>query len=863
MKNKLNIYVTQQYKEISSEFVKLMDLIDIQCVVHIDKLNFIYISNTYQKENHLIIYPYDKLIQFDWSECEKNSFFIYLLESYDITNTIIQLFISHSIHTFYVIKYTHDTNRTISDLYENKMSYLSIPLHEISEKYEYDILYYGNMTDRISPIITELSLHFNINTVEENCNNLYEHADVSINKHLSNAQILLILNDDDAIVSEYTLNQSMRHNIHVISERNDELLTNSAFLIPYISNIHFINEITTSTMEAVIKYLSNFIVTKNNINNFIFLNKLAPFIDININFTNIYEFALSYKYNDIYKCINDIKHNKKTFHRFNCYNCIQSIKNIQLQNFDTESKYESVLIEFRKFPHIEFLIRNTILKLGPTWKHTIVCGNCNYTFVKNIVENIDSNLTSKINVIHINVSFVDRNLYCSLLTTTNFWEQFSGEKILLYQEDTCIFKKNIDDFLKYDYIGAPWPKTQNDNKLNVGNGGFSLRSRKHMIEVIETIDPSDVNLSLNTRNYIMRSELNCVPEDIYFSTSMIDNKIGVVSTWNDARKFSQESVESEDPFAGHCFWNTNDKHKIMSLMEFKSSNSNNHMLTSIINNFYSRNIISDILNTNKVIFIDNIYAYFSQKVVNILNTQWIGILTCFNKVPTDIIDNLLNQSEFNESITNCVGIIVYHRNIPNIHLIDNVPIKYLKLPCSVQHISFDYDINKDQSKLCCIGCNIEDIATFCEMELEMTFDKSIEFINNINQLYIPNYITDSASKYDIDINIVENNDISDFIQSLHQRVIFMFANEYTHTDKIVLFIEHNIPFFINDTDSSREYLGDDYPLYYNDIIHLVTILNDYSEVQNLIQKGNEYLLQLDKTDISFEHFNSEVMKMIN
>ena len=53
MKNKLNIYVTQQYKEISSEFVKLMDLIDIQCIVHIDKLNFIYISKTYQKERVL------------------------------------------------------------------------------------------------------------------------------------------------------------------------------------------------------------------------------------------------------------------------------------------------------------------------------------------------------------------------------------------------------------------------------------------------------------------------------------------------------------------------------------------------------------------------------------------------------------------------------------------------------------------------------------------------------------------------------------------------------------------------------------------------------------------------------------------
>ena len=35
-----------------------------------------------------------------------------------------------------------------------------------------------------------------------------------------------------------------------------------------------------------------------------------------------------------------------------------------------------------------------------------------------------------------------------------------------------------DDFLSYDYIGAPWP--QYHDGLNVGNGGFSLRSRRLM-----------------------------------------------------------------------------------------------------------------------------------------------------------------------------------------------------------------------------------------------------------------------------------------------------------------------------------------------------------------------------------------------
>ena len=35
-----------------------------------------------------------------------------------------------------------------------------------------------------------------------------------------------------------------------------------------------------------------------------------------------------------------------------------------------------------------------------------------------------------------------------------------------------------DSFLKYDYIGAPWPDTLAPSHCRVGNGGFSLRSRR-------------------------------------------------------------------------------------------------------------------------------------------------------------------------------------------------------------------------------------------------------------------------------------------------------------------------------------------------------------------------------------------------
>ena len=47
---------------------------------------------------------------------------------------------------------------------------------------------------------------------------------------------------------------------------------------------------------------------------------------------------------------------------------------------------------------------------------------------------------------------------------------------LLFLDREVFEKKFFDvEFLKYDYIGAPWPQFE---MRNVGNGGFSLRSKR-------------------------------------------------------------------------------------------------------------------------------------------------------------------------------------------------------------------------------------------------------------------------------------------------------------------------------------------------------------------------------------------------
>jgi hypothetical protein len=59
---------------------------------------------------------------------------------------------------------------------------------------------------------------------------------------------------------------------------------------------------------------------------------------------------------------------------------------------------------------------------------------------------------------------------------------------LVVQDDSWILNGNLWDnqFLQFDYIGAPWPVRENSfmanngDRVRVGNGGFSLRSSKLM-----------------------------------------------------------------------------------------------------------------------------------------------------------------------------------------------------------------------------------------------------------------------------------------------------------------------------------------------------------------------------------------------
>ncbi|CAF2920964.1 unnamed protein product [Rotaria sp. Silwood2] len=121
----------------------------------------------------------------------------------------------------------------------------------------------------------------------------------------------------------------------------------------------------------------------------------------------------------------------------------------------------------------------------------------------------------------------------SILTSSSFWHQIYGDKVLLFQIDSVLCSNssyNLTNFLQYDFIGAPWYLG------GCCNGGLSLRNRLKILELIES----------NKYHY----RLHGINEDGWF-TEHLSYVNGYVAPVSIAKKFSVETIYHPRPFAVH------------------------------------------------------------------------------------------------------------------------------------------------------------------------------------------------------------------------------------------------------------------------------------------------------------------------
>ena len=225
--------------------------------------------------------------------------------------------------------------------------------------------------------------------------------------------------------------------------------------------------------------------------------------------------------------------------------CRKKLKYIENKwpKIDKNSKLKSLIVESRFGEHIEFIIKNTIQKLGDGWGHIIVCTNNNINEINKLVSDINKD----IEIINLGDFHIDRNTYNNLCLDIEFWKRINCETALVYQSDTLIFKDFDNKFLEWDYIGAPWGPSDHSQRLKkytvdeilVGNGGLSLRNIQLIKDILTKYKPNE------TPN----SDTDFIYEDVFFSNHI--NRVGKLAPLEIAKQFSFEHIFYDNTFGCH------------------------------------------------------------------------------------------------------------------------------------------------------------------------------------------------------------------------------------------------------------------------------------------------------------------------
>ena len=208
--------------------------------------------------------------------------------------------------------------------------------------------------------------------------------------------------------------------------------------------------------------------------------------------------------------------------------------------------YSAIIVEPREHPALSFVLNNFLKNLSNDWLIIIMHGTKNGKYIDSIISKDLQKYSNRIAKINLFIDNLNNKQYSELFLSEAFYKNIPTETFLVFQTDTMICKKNkdlINDFLHYDYVGAPWGQWG-----DVGNGGLSLRKK---------------SVSLNC---IKNHKWNGENEDVFFSYKIKnkpDNKT--------ARLFSIETFYTEKTFGLHNAWSHLSKSEInMMMQEFEN-----------------------------------------------------------------------------------------------------------------------------------------------------------------------------------------------------------------------------------------------------------------------------------------------------
>lgn len=154
------------------------------------------------------------------------------------------------------------------------------------------------------------------------------------------------------------------------------------------------------------------------------------------------------------------------------------------------SRFRAVTVLHKPCSTLGYTLTNFASNLGPEWPILVLH---NEDVSPHLERNKIVRLQKRHGILHTAslerngfsaLSSANSSSYSKLLASTRFWFSLRAQHVLIFQTDSVLCSMSpwtINDFLQYDYIGAPW--IDRWFGMDIGNGGLSLRKTKTMIRI--------------------------------------------------------------------------------------------------------------------------------------------------------------------------------------------------------------------------------------------------------------------------------------------------------------------------------------------------------------------------------------------
>jgi hypothetical protein len=273
-------------------------------------------------------------------------------------------------------------------------------------------------------------------------------------------------------------------------------------------------------------------------------------------------------------------------------------------------------------------------------------------------------------------------------------------------------------------------------------------------------------------------------------------------------------------------------------------------------------------------FLENAFVWRKEEFISKKNIPyrkpWVGFFHNPPNMPTWFSDNsaypnsILNDKYFKQSLIYCKGLYVlskYHANFLKV-IISHIPINVLYHPTEIPDNKFNFEnfIKNNDKSVVNIGWWLRKLNSFYLLNSPykkvrlLPNNKCKDTIFRLSKVERALYNIELTEHQTKSVNLLDHLSNDDYDKLLTENIIFLDLYDSSANNAIIEAIARATPILINRHPAVIEYLGEDYPFYFN----------DYNEAENklknldLIRQTHNYLLNFDlRKNIMLETFVSE------